>query len=212
MGIRLGDRDRRIMLGLARNGFLNTNQIKDKWFSNYTYCMKRLKQLCDEGYINVDYIDRFGKGIYHLQKQGLDYINSYYGENYKQYTMSAKIHHFLSSGEFYINFPYEIIEYKLEYHLGLIVPDIYIKYKNKKEIELFVEIDNSSKRNIIESKIKAYNQYLISPESSIRFEYFPRCIIVTDYIPNREIFKLSKIPFRFITFKDLKTKAFQNIL
>ena len=202
MAIRLTDRDLELLLTLARNGFLTVKQIQSKWFKYYNDCMRRLKQLRDEKYIDVVYIERFGSGIYHLTNNGLSFINDYYGYEYKNYSKNSKINHFVSCGEFYLNFPYEILEYKMEYDLDTFIPDIYIKYYHNKEIDLLVEIDNTAKTNAIKQKIINYTDYLDLKAWTEQFGKFPKCLIVS-----KGNFKLkdfnSKIPFIMINFKQL---------
>lgn len=207
------NRDLDIMLGLARNGFMTTNQIEKKWFTSYWSCIKRLKKLKDNKYLKVDYIERYSSGIYSLTKQGLDFINDYYGYDYKNYSRSNKINHFTSCSEFYINFPHPILEYKMEYDLKNIIPDIYVKYNNpykNKKVDLLVEIDNTNRKGIIKSKIKTYNKFFLSGVWQDFFTKFPKCFVVTN---NKSVnVSNSTIPFVIISFDDLKTNKLKQLL
>lgn len=204
MAIRFSDRDLKLLLALARSGFLTVSQIRNKWFKSYSDCMRRLKQLRNEKYIDAPvYIERFGSGIYHLTNNGLSFVNDYYGTEYKNYSKNSKINHFISCGEFYLNFPYEILEYKMEYYLETFTPDIYIKYYHNKEIDLLVEIDNTAKKSAINQKIINYNNYLSDNTWKNTFgERFPKCIIISKGIFNIKEYD-SKIPFIMLNFKQL---------
>lgn len=206
MSIHLTDRDLDIMLALARNGFLTVKQIQNKWFVSYKTCIRRLAKLVEYKYLNVTYIERFGSGIYLLTKDGLNFINDYYGCEYRNYGKSSKINHFLSCGTFYLNFPYEIIEYEIEYYLEELIPDIYVKYKINKEtddkIDLLVEIDNTGKMNIIKHKIDSYNKYVQSHKWKDHFDLFPKCIIITKGNFNIKDFE-TIIPFKILNFDNI---------
>lgn len=201
MAIRLTERDLDIMLALARNGFMTIDQIQNKWFPSYSACARRLLKLRQHKIIKVDYIERHGRGIYSLTKNGLRFVNDYYGCSYKNYARSSKINHFISCSELYLHFPYKILEYELEYYLGELIPDIYVKYRNIDEIDLLVEIDNTNRKSIINNKIKSYNQYLNLGTWKDCFDRFPKCMIITDV----KLDKIeSKIPFVIIGYKNIK--------
>lgn len=219
--IRLWERDYNIMLGLARNGFMRVDQIEKRWFPSYWSAIKRLEKLREDGYLLVTYMERYGKGIYYLSKQGLEFINSHFGEEYKSYGRSNKISHFLSCAEFYINIPkdMEVIEYELEYYLGNFIPDIYIQVKidtdDGEDIirNCLVEIDNLGKIKRFIPKIKNYNEYMITDEYKKQFGKFPRCVVVTDSKGLQDkINEMSKIPFRLINFEQLKNGKLTEIL
>lgn len=195
------DRDFEIMLCLARNGFTTIKQIQKKWFSSYDSCIKRLRKLRENKYIQVIYIERYGSGIYSLTKQGLDFINDYYGYSYKNYARSNKINHYISCSELYLNFPYTIIEYEMEYYLDEIIPDIYLKYENKKDIDLLIEIDNTNRFNIIKQKINNYNKYYGNFQWKEYFDLFPKVLIVSD-VDCKNI--NSDIPIKFVNFDNIK--------
>lgn len=196
------------MLALARNGFMTVEQIQRKWWENkYFPCIHRLRKLVKESdYIDVTYIDRNGKGIYFLKKAGLEFVNDYCDENYKLYYKSNKIQHFISCSEFYINFPYKILIYYIEYNLETLIPDIYIRYYNydkKKEIDMFVEIDRTNSMKNIKHIVKKYEKYFKSMKWKNEFDRFPKCLIVTNNNKVRSSVN-SSIPFIFISFDELK--------
>lgn len=199
--IRLTSRDLKIMLCLARNGFATIQQIQYKWFNSYDSCIKRLRKLRENKYLQVIYIERYGSGIYSLTKQGLDFINDYYGCSYKNYARSNKINHYISCSELYLNFPYTIIKYEMEYYLDDIIPDIYIKYENKKEVDLLIEIDNTNKLNIIKQKINNYNKYYDSFQWKEHFDLFPKVLIASN-VNCKNI--RSNVPINFVKFNNIK--------
>lgn len=202
MAIRITNRDLDIMLTLARNGFATIDQIQNKWFPSYKSCVKRLLTLRKNKYVKVDYVERHGKGIYSLTNEGLAFINDYCGYNYKNYSKSSRINHFILCSEFYLNFPYKILEYEMEYYLEDLIPDIYVKYYNHKEVDLLVEIDNTGRKNIIKSKIDNYNNYLNTYKWRGRFDLFPKCLIATKNNSIINDFE-SKIPFTILCFNEI---------
>lgn len=208
MAIRLWKRDFEIMLCLARNSFTQINQIQGKWFPSYASCIKRLKHLREEGYIDVEYISRNGSGIYLLTKNGIEFINSTYGTEYKRYDKNSKIPHFISCSEFYTKIPDEnkIIDYQIEYYLDEFIPDIYLVYENTKETDYLIEIDNLGRWSRFESKIKKYIKFADSGKWRNYFTKFPRCIIVTNSQSYKDKFKdiETRINFNVIEFKDLE--------
>ncbi len=210
MAIRLTENDLDFMLALARNGFLTVQQIQSRWFNkSYVYCMRRLKQLRDEKYLAKPiFLERYGSGIHYLTNYGLSFVNDYFGYEYKNYSKSNKIKHFISCGEFYLNFPYPLQEYKMEFNLKTFMPDIYLKYYHNKEINLLVEIDNTGKTNSIKQKVTNYTNYLESKAWESDFNgKFPKCLIVSKGNFNIKNFN-SRIPFVMINFKQLDELKF----
>lgn len=203
MAVRLTERDLDIMLALARNGFMAIDQIQNKWFPSYSACINRLIKLKQAQYIKAHYIERNGKGIYSITKDGLVFINDYYGCNYKAYARSNRINHFILCSELYLNFPYKIIDYELEYYLDDLIPDIYVKYYNGREVDLLIEIDNTSRKSIIRNKIYNYNKYLTSNKWQSIFTKFPKCMIVTN-VKSKGLKVDSLIPFIIISYQNLK--------
>lgn len=214
--IRLQERDLGVMLGLARNGFMRINQIQDKWFDgSYWSCIKRLGKLKKEKYLEVTYIDRFGKGIYYLTKEGLNFINGYYGTEYKQYAKSSKIPHNIGCSEFYVNVPpnVEILDYEIEYYLDDFVPDIYMTCMSDKEIDVLVEIDRLGRVGRFMQKVDKYYEFYESGKWKNKFNKFPRCIVISDSksLENR-IKEVSKIPFKVISFDALREGELEKCL
>lgn len=205
MDVRLTKRDIEILIALARVGFLGINQIQNKWFTSYWSCIKRLVRLRENKYIDCIYIERNGSGIYYVTKYGLDFINDYYDEENKSYSKVGKVNHYISCGEFYLNFPYKILHFEMEYYLEDFVPDIYVEYQGKLETDLLVEIDNTNKLNKFLPKISNYNNYLKSGKWKERFDKFPKCLAVSD-IKSLEgkIKEKTAIPFEVINYKELK--------
>lgn len=216
MAVRLQERDIDLMLGLARNGFMRITQIQNKWFNeSYWSCIKRLGKLKKDKYIDVTYIDRFGKGIYYLTKSGLTFINGFYGTEYKQYAKSSKIPHNISCSEFYVNIPtsIEVLDYEIEYYLGEFIPDIYLACRKDNELDVLVEIDNLGRISRFIPKIKKYYNYYESGKWKERFDKFPRCIVVSNSKSlDGKIKEISKIPFRVISFNELKTEKLEQCL
>lgn len=213
MSIRLTKRDLEILIALARVGFLKINQIQNKWFASYWSCIKRLAKLREYKYIDCIYIERNGSGIYFLTKHGLDFTNDYYGEENKSYGKSSKITHYISCGEFYLNFPYEILHFKIEYYLNEFIPDIYICYEGKRQTDLLVEIDNTKRLNKFLPKIKNYENYLKSNKWKENFKKFPKCLVVSNIIGLEEqIKKRTVIPFTVMNFEDLKNSKLENVI
>lgn len=205
MAIRFTERDLEILIALARVGFLRIEQIQKKWFTGYWSCIKRLSRLREEGYIDCTYIEKNGSGIYFLKKDGLDFINDYYGEDNKSYVKSSKITHFISCGEFYLNFPYEILHCEMEYYLDDFIPDFHIRYENKTETDLLVEVDNTNRQGRVLPKIKKYNNYMKSGKWEENFKKFPKCLVVSDIVDlEYKIKERTVIPFTVINFEDLK--------
>lgn len=200
------------MLGLARNGFMTIDQIKDKWWGGkYWGCIKRLKKLCDDKKLEVTYVDRHGKGIYYLTKDGLTFINGYFGVDYKQYSKSSKIPHNISCSEFYINIPpsIKVVDYEIEFFLEDFIPDIYMACESDdRELEMLVEIDNLGRSSRFLPKIKKYADFYSSGNWREKFDKFPRCVVVSDSKDLKDKIKQhTNIPFRVITFEELKNNG-----
>lgn len=198
-GIKLTDRDLEILLGLARNGFFTISQIQKKWFNVYGTCANRLAKLKKYGYVDSFHLWHRSGGIFHLQKNGLNYVNDHFDANYKLYYKSNKINHYLACSDFYLAFPYEIVDYILELDLKSLRPDIYLKYNNGKFVDMFVEIDRTGLKKILYKKVILYNKYFESMVWKEKFDKFPKILFITT---NKKLVNTleSDIPILFTTF------------
>lgn len=165
-------RDKNIVNFINMVELCNRDQIKNIYFKNVhqNICMRRLKKLSDDEYIN------------RLKYNGNSYI--YYSDKKPSKRM---INHDLYITDFVVKMiknNYKILEFKKSFVIGNIISDAYIRYQTPDGIKrhCLLEIQLSNKVDDCVLKYKNFKNTIIN--SDIRWDTIPRIIIITD-MPQR---------------------------
>lgn len=153
----------------------NKEQIQKLYFENVhpNICMRRLKKLNDDGYI-----ERFKHGgnvfIYHVGKRPAKRI----------------INHDLYITDFIVEMMkngFEIIEFKKSFVIGNIISDAYIRYRDPegKLRHCVLEIQLSNRVEDCVNKYKDFKTIIL--ENKKEWASIPRVIVITDMTQRMEL-------------------------
>lgn len=161
-------RDKNVIDFVNMVGIANREQIKDMFFSevHQNICMRRLKKIAEDEYIN-----RF-------KYDGNVFV--YYSDKKPSKRL---IRHDLYITDFVVKMiksGYEILEFKKSFIIGPIISDAYIKYKDHegKQKHLVLEIQLSNKVEDCVLKYKDFKNLIL--ENRNEWTVMPRIIVITD--------------------------------
>lgn len=168
-------RDKSVINFIDMVGIANRDQIKSLYFSevHQNICMRRLKKLAEDEYIN-----RF-------KYDGNTFI--YYSDKKPSKRM---INHDLYITNLVVKMikeGYEILEFKKSFCIGSIISDAYIRYISPCGMKrhLVLEIQLSNKVEDCVNKYKNFKNIIL--ENKIDWDTIPRLLVITDMKQRVEI-------------------------
>lgn len=156
------DRDKEIIQFLKDFKVASTNTISDLFFnSSLRPCQRRLKYLCEHGYINSYQENVITEKIHYLKKKP---TNLQHALILSEFISKLKINKI------------EVIKYKVPYKLENIIADAFIAIRiNNKNLIYFVEVENTKQFDL-----EKYEKLYYSRNWKDIFPIFPGIIVISD--------------------------------
>ncbi len=165
-------RDKNVIDFINMVEICNRGHIKELFFPDVhqNICMRRLKKLSDDEYINRMKYDG-NTFIYYADKKPSKRI-----VNHDLYITSLVVNMLKNN--------FEILEFKKSFVLGPIISDAYIKYKDPegKVKHLVLEVQLSNKVEDCVLKYKNFKNIIL--DSNVSWDSIPRLLVITD-MPQR---------------------------
>ncbi len=161
-------RDKNVVDFISMVGIANRDQIKTLYFEevHQNICMRRLKKLSDDEYINRFKHDG-NTFIYYTEKKPSKRII-----NHDLYITDLVVK-MIKEG-------YEILDFKKSFVVGPIISDAYIKYLTPegKNRHLLLEVQLSNKVEDCVIKYKGFKNVIL--DNNLDWETIPRLLVITD--------------------------------
>lgn len=156
------DRDKEIIQFLKDFKVASTNTISDLFFnSSLRPCQRRLKYLCEHGYINSYQENVITEKIHYVKRK------------------PTNLQHALILSEFIAKLKtqnIEVIKYKVPYKFENIIADAFIAIRaNNKNLIYFVEVENTKQFDL-----EKYEKLYYSRNWKDTFPIFPGIIVISD--------------------------------
>lgn len=161
-------RDKKVVDFITMVGIANRDQVKSLYFEevHQNICMRRLKKLAEDEYINRFKHDG-NTFIYYSDKKPSKRII-----NHDLYITDLVVK-MIKEG-------YEILDFKKSFVIGPIISDAYIKYltPNGKKKHLVLEIQLSNKVEDCVMKYKDFKNVIL--DNNLDWDTIPRILVITD--------------------------------
>lgn len=180
--------------------FINTfelcrrEHIKELFFSEVheNICMRRLKKLAEDGYIE------------RIKMEGNVFV--YYANRKPSKRLLMHDMYITDLVVKMIKLGYEILEFKRSFVIGKIISDAYIKYKDPegKTRHLVLEVQLSNKVEDCVLKYKNFKNIIL--DNNINWETIPRVLVITDMLQRIELRGIK------VLYDDTAMSNIQNII
>ena len=184
-------RDKNVIDFINMVEICNRGHVKELFFPDVhqNICMRRLKKLSDDEYIN------------RMKYDGNTFI--YYADKKPSKRI---INHDLHITSLVVNMlknDFEILEFKKSFVLGPIISDAYIKYKDQegKVKHLVLEVQLSNKVEDCVLKYKNFKNIIL--DNNVNWDSIPRLLVITD-MPQRIELRGIKVLYDDTTMSNIK--------